>query len=159
MRERKKVTAAVIYKNQKVLVAQRGPNDNLANKWEFPGGKVEGCETPEACLKREIMEELGIEIKVGKYLCSSFFDYDHISIELMAFACEVVTGEACNKEHQSLLWIEPMHIRTLDMAPADLPVVEHILGKEFKGVQTNTFEKKEDPDEHRRKIGWETRHK
>ena len=126
MRERKKVTAAVIFKDGKVLVAQRGPKDKLANKWEFPGGKVEGNETPEACLQREIKEELGLEIKVGEYLCSSFYDYDYISIELMAFACETVSGEPNNNEHQKLIWVDPSQLINLDMAPADLPIVERI---------------------------------
>jgi len=129
MKERKKVTAAVIFKNKKILLAQRMPNDKLANKWEFPGGKLEGCETPEACLKREILEELGIEVKVGEYLCSSFFDYDHISIELMAFVCEAISGEIINKEHQKFLWVDPIQLRGFDMAPADLPILEYILNK------------------------------
>jgi 8-oxo-dGTP diphosphatase len=72
MSERKKVTAAVIFKNGKVLVAQRSPESSLPNKWEFPGGKMEENETPEDCLKREIQEELNIDIKVKEYLCSSF---------------------------------------------------------------------------------------
>ena len=126
MKERKKVTAAVIFKNGKILVAQRGAKDKLANKWEFPGGKVEDNETPQVCLKREIKEELGLEIKVGEFLCSSFFDYDHISIELMAYSCEATTGEATNKEHQQLLWLDPQDLIKLDMAPADLPIVNHI---------------------------------
>lgn len=125
--ERKQVTAAVIFKEGRVLVAQRGPKDKLANKWEFPGGKVEDNETPEVCLKREIKEELGLDIKVEKYLCASFFDYDHISIELMAFACEAVHGEPRNKEHQKLLWVVPTELKNLDMAPADLPIVDYIL--------------------------------
>lgn len=129
MRERKKVTAAVIFKDGKVLVAQRGPNDKLANKWEFPGGKVEDSETPEACLQREIKEELGLDIRVGEYLCSSFFDYDHISIELMAFSCVVVSGEACNKEHQKLIWVDPSQLKNLDMAPADFPIVDFLIEK------------------------------
>jgi len=126
---RKQVTAAVIAKDGKILVAQRGPQDKLANKWEFPGGKLEDCETPEICLKREIQEELGIDVIVGSYLCSSFFDYNHISIELMAFRCEWVSGVLKNNEHQALAWIEPCDFKNLDMAPADWPIVEHILNQ------------------------------
>lgn len=129
MRERKQVTAAVIFKDGKVLVAQRGPKDKLANKWEFPGGKIEDNESPEACLQREIKEELGLDIKVGIYLCSSFFDYDHISIELMAFSCEAIEGEATNKEHQKLSWVYPIELKNLDMAPADLPIVDSLIEK------------------------------
>ena len=127
MLDRKRVTAAVLFKDGKVLVAQRGPNDKLANKWEFPGGKVEPGEAPEACLKRELQEELGIDVSVGEYLCSSCFDYRHISIELMAFVCDWVGGNLEKNEHQSLAWIEPSALKGMDMAPADWPIVEHIL--------------------------------
>ena len=127
MSERKKVTAAVIFKNGKVLVAQRSPESSLPNKWEFPGGKMEENETPEDCLNREIREELNIDIKVKEYLCSSFFDYNHISIELMAYTCEWQSGKLKNNEHQALSWLNPEELRGLDMAPADWPIVEFIL--------------------------------
>ena len=126
MTRRRKVTAAVTFMDGKVLVAQRGSGDKLAGKWEFPGGKVERGETPQACLKREIEEELGLEILVGEYLCSSFFDYDHLSIELMAFSCKATGGEARAQEHQRLMWTCPSDLKYLDMAPADLPIVDHI---------------------------------
>ena len=70
-----KVTAAVIEKDGKILIARRKRDDSQAGKWEFPGGKLEAGETPEACLKRELREELGIETEVGAFFCSSRFVY------------------------------------------------------------------------------------
>ena len=71
-----KVTAAILAKDNKIIIAKRGPNDRLANKWEFPGGKVEINETPEQCLKREMKEEFDIDVSVGEYLGSSIFSLD-----------------------------------------------------------------------------------
>lgn len=131
MSDRKRVTAAVLFRDGKVLVAQRGTGDPLADKWEFPGGKIEPGESPEVCLKRELQEELGIDASVGEYLCSSFFDYHHISIELMAYTCDWVSGQLEKKEHQNLLWVEPSKLKSLDMAPADWPIVDNLLGRHF----------------------------
>lgn len=67
----KQVTAAVIEKDGRVLIAQRKTGDALAGKWEFPGGKLEPGETPEACLRRELREEFGVETEIGDFICSS----------------------------------------------------------------------------------------
>ena len=66
-------------------------------------------------LKRN-SEELNIDIKVKEYLCSSFFDYNHISIELMAYTCEWQSGKLKNNEHQALSWLNPEELRGLDMS-------------------------------------------
>jgi len=65
-----KVTAAILVKDNKLIIAKRGPDDRLANKWEFPGGKIEINETPEKCLKREMKEEFDIDVSIGEYLGS-----------------------------------------------------------------------------------------
>jgi ADP-ribose pyrophosphatase YjhB (NUDIX family) len=66
-----KVTAAMLVKDDKIIIAKRGPDDKLADKWEFPGGKIEINETPGQCLKREMKEEFDIDVCVGEYLGSS----------------------------------------------------------------------------------------
>ena len=78
-----KVTAAILFKNHKILIAQRKATDKLPNKWEFPGGKVEKDENPKECLKREMKEEFGIDVSVGRSLGESVYHYDHISIRLL----------------------------------------------------------------------------
>lgn len=114
----------MIFKNGKVLVAQRSPESSLPNKWEFPSDKMEENETPEDCLRRGIQEELNIDIKIKERLCLSFFDYNHISIELMTYKCEWQSGKLKNNEHQALLWLDPEELRGLDM---DWPIMEYIL--------------------------------
>ena len=87
-----KVTAAILVKDNKIIIAKRGPDDRLANKWEFPGGKIEIHETPEQCLKREMKEEFDIDVSVGEYLGSSIFT----SIERKSRMPEIqgIMGEA-----------------------------------------------------------------
>jgi 8-oxo-dGTP diphosphatase len=85
------VTCAIIIYNEKILAVQRGPHMNLPLKWEFPGGKIEKNETEEACIKREIKEELNIEITLLKKLSTSFHEYPNISIELIPFVAQYLS--------------------------------------------------------------------
>ncbi len=78
------VTAAILKKDNKILIAKR-KEGHLANKWEFPGGKLESNESPEECLKRELREEFGIDTKIGKLVATSIYEYPHIKIKLMAY--------------------------------------------------------------------------
>ena len=86
------VTAAVIRQNGKILIAQRPLEGMLGGLWEFPGGKQEPGETLEQCLRREICEELGIEIEVGQPIITVKHSYTHFKITLHAFACRLVSG-------------------------------------------------------------------
>ena len=79
------VTAAIIERDGKVLLAKRSSTSSLPNKWEFPGGKVESGETPEECLKRELWEEFEIKVIIGDFYRESVYDYDHGSVRLMAY--------------------------------------------------------------------------
>ena len=83
--EPKVVTAAVLIKKRAVLIMSRASGENLAGKWEFPGGKVELRETPEACLQRELKEELGIHGELKQHICDSLYNYPSGSILLKAF--------------------------------------------------------------------------
>ena len=100
-----KVTAAVLEKDGKYIIAQRKRSDPLSGKWEFPGGKIEPGETPEVCLARELKEELDIEVVVGEYLGSNVHHYDHISIELMAYRATWVGGTITVKDHHDYRWV------------------------------------------------------
>ena len=122
------VTAAVIEKEGKVLLAQREQGDRLAGKWEFPGGKIEKGETPKDCLAREIREELGIEVRVGEFICSSRFDYDHASVEVLAYRCKWVGGELQQNAHQALQWVVPEALVEIDLAEADRPIARCLFG-------------------------------
>ena len=119
------VVAAVIERDGRVLVAQRPPHKHLALKWEFPGGKVEPGEAPAAALVREIKEELGCDIAVGRALPRSTHAYATMTIELIPFFCRLAPGSAepHPHEHAAVLWATPAELRALDLAAADWPVV------------------------------------
>jgi 8-oxo-dGTP diphosphatase len=121
-----KVTAAILVKDNKIIIAKRGPDDRLANKWEFPGGKIEINETPEQCLKREIKEEFDIDVSVGEYLGSSIYHYDHMPIELLAYRTYWESGEIDLKDHDDFKWISLEQLSEFDFAPADLVFVEKL---------------------------------
>jgi 8-oxo-dGTP diphosphatase len=126
-----KVTAAILVKDNRILIAKRGPADRLADKWEFPGGKIESHETPEQCLKREMKEEFDIEVSVGEYLGSSIYHYDHISIELLAFRTHWKGGEIDLKDHDEFQWISPEALAGFDFAPADRFFIEKMRNGEI----------------------------
>jgi 8-oxo-dGTP diphosphatase len=92
-------------------------------KWEFPGGKIDPGETPEACLIREILEEMGIRIRVGESLPSSTHQYPALRVTLYPFICSIESGEIILHEHSAINWLPPSELHTLDWAEADLPVI------------------------------------
>ena len=122
-----KVTCAIIRHHQKILVTQRGPGMKMAGKWEFPGGKVEEGESEEACLEREISEELNIRIRVTQKLTPYIHHYPDFSIELIPFITEYVSGELTLREHAKFLWLLPEELKKLDWAEADVMVVEEFV--------------------------------
>jgi 8-oxo-dGTP diphosphatase len=126
-----KVTAAILVKDNKIIIAKRGPNDRLANKWEFPGGKVEINETPEQCLKREMKEEFDIDVSVGEYLGSSIYHYDHMSIELLAYRTYWENGGIHLNDHDDFKWVSLEQLADFDFAPADLIFVEKLKNGEI----------------------------
>ena len=128
----KRVAAAVIEQDGKILLAQRKRGDALAGKWEFPGGKLEPGETPEECLRRELREEFCVETEIGAFVCSSRFEYKHATIELLAYRARHVSGEFRLNEHDRIDWVEPGKLLGFDLASADVPVVEALL-KERSG--------------------------
>jgi 8-oxo-dGTP diphosphatase len=108
-----------------VLIAQRPAHKHLPLKWEFAGGKIEPNETPEAALEREICEELGCNIVVGRALPPFIHDYGDIAIEMYPFVCRLADGSAAPHphEHASVRWIAPADLASVDLAAADWPVV------------------------------------
>ncbi len=122
----KQVTAAVIERDGKVLIAQRRAGDALAGKWEFPGGKLEAGETPEACLRRELREEFGVDTEIGAFICSSQFEYKHFHIELLVYRARHIAGEFRLHDHAAIAWVAPADLRKYDLASADLPVIAHL---------------------------------
>lgn len=94
--------------------------------WEFPGGKVEEGETPQEALKREIMEKLATEIKVGDYIKTVEYDYPKFHLSMQCFWCEVVSGNLELKEHEAARWLQKEQIYEVEWLPADVSLVDKI---------------------------------
>ncbi len=122
----KEVTAAILRKEDKVLIAQRAPGENLAGKWEFPGGKIEPGETPQECLKREIREELDVDIDVLDFFAESIYTYHSGTIKLIAFWCQWISKDFKLSVHSRIEWVTRQELDLYDFAPADLPLVEQL---------------------------------
>ncbi|MEW9121061.1 MAG: (deoxy)nucleoside triphosphate pyrophosphohydrolase [Thermotaleaceae bacterium] len=123
------VTAAIIRRNGKILIAQRYPSEDHGLEWEFPGGKLEIGETPEACLKREIKEELNLDISVEDIFKVVYHTYPQKTILLLCYLCTFAEGEAKPLECNAFQWIYLEEVYDYNFAGADLPIVEKILKK------------------------------
>lgn len=95
----------------------------LPLKWEFPGGKIEPGETPEACLKRELMEELELSVTIEGSLEPATHAYDGFTVTLYPFVCGTKSKEIVLREHAAFAWLTPSELTALDWADADRPVL------------------------------------
>lgn len=116
---------ALIDADGRVLLAQRPEGKSMAGLWEFPGGKVEPDETPEAALIRELREELGIETWKSCLAPLTFASHAYADFHLLMplFACRRWDGVVQGREGQALAWVRPENMRTYPMPPADLPLI------------------------------------
>ena len=121
------VTCAIILFGDKILVTQRGEEMKLPLKLEFPGGKVEDKESDLECIKREIREEVNIEIKILNKLPNSIYDYGTFVINLIPFIANYVSGEIKLAEHKDYKLLYKSDLKYLDWAEADLPIVDQFL--------------------------------
>jgi 8-oxo-dGTP diphosphatase len=127
------VTAALIRNGQEILIAQRGRDQRFGRQWEFPGGKVRPNESPEECLRREIREELNLEVRVDQYVCTIHHRYPDFDIELVVFWCSIVSGEVRLAEHEQIRWITLAEASRYDFVEADLKVVAVLAGRGPRG--------------------------
>lgn len=108
-----------------IFATQRGYGD-LKGGWEFPGGKIEEGETLKEALKREIMEELDTEIKVGKLIDTIEYDYPTFHLSMDCFWCEIVKGELVLKEHEAARWLTREQLGEVEWLPADVTLIEKV---------------------------------
>lgn len=122
------VVAAIIHHDGKILCVQRGPSkyDYVSEKWEFPGGKIEKNETQQQAIKREILEELSMEIMDPKFFTTVTHPYPDFTIKLDFFNCSVTDRSLVLSEHITFEWLEPNEMGSLDWAAADIPAVERL---------------------------------
>lgn len=121
-----RVTAAIIIKENKILLTQRSKEDKLSLKWEFPGGKIEENENEKECLKREILEELELNINVEKFFFKNIHKYNDKEIELNFYICKIISGKLKLNVHNNFKWVNKTEIKNFDLADADIPVVNEI---------------------------------
>ena len=124
-----KVVAAIICndmeRKNKIFATARGYGD-LKGGWEFPGGKVEPDETPQQALKREIMEELSTEIKVGELIDTIEYDYPTFHLSMDCFWAEVITGQLELKEAEAAKWLTKDQLESVAWLPADIILIDKI---------------------------------
>ena len=124
-----KVVAAIICddmeRKNKIFATARGYGD-LKGGWEFPGGKVEPGETPQQALKREIMEELSTEIKVGELIDTIEYDYPTFHLSMDCFWAEVITGQLELKEAEAAKWLTKDQLESVAWLPADITLIDKI---------------------------------
>jgi 8-oxo-dGTP diphosphatase len=120
------VVGAVVVRDGLILCAQRGFDGSLPGLWEFPGGKIEPGETKPEALKREMAEELGVEVEVDDEVNTTTYSYDFGDVTLTTFYCRLLSGAPRLTEHASIQWLSPGDLRRISWAPADLPAVAKV---------------------------------
>ena len=120
-----RVVAAVIHKNGMIFATERGYGA-YKDYWEFPGGKIEPGETPEAALIREIKEELNTTISIERFLTTVEYDYPEFHLSMECYWCSILEGKLDLIEHESAVWLSRGHLRDVNWLPADLMVIEKL---------------------------------
>jgi mutator protein MutT len=121
------VTAAVVERDGRLLVARRLEGTHLAGHWEFPGGKSEEGESPEQCLERELREELGVGASVGREIYRTRYAYADRLLDLRFFECSL-DGEPRPVLGQQIRWVARAELKALRFPPADAELVERLAG-------------------------------
>lgn len=126
------VVAAMIVQDGKILIAQRPAGKARAGQWEFPGGKAEAGESPEAALEREIREELGAEVVAGPVWEVLHHDYPDLTVTVHFFPCRLAPGARVErKEHARLDWVEPARLAEFEFVEADRDLLPRIATAEW----------------------------
>lgn len=121
------VVAAVIMKEGKVFATQRGYGE-FKDGWEFPGGKVEAGESPEEALRREIREELEVEVNVGDLIDTIEYDYPAFHLSMKCYACTIAGGSPHLLEHEAARWLTADQLDSVAWLPADITLIPKIAG-------------------------------
>ncbi|MFN0066888.1 MAG: (deoxy)nucleoside triphosphate pyrophosphohydrolase [Limisphaerales bacterium] len=120
------VAAALVFRDGRLLIAQRPPGKHLAGLWEFPGGKREPDETWEACLRREIREELDCDVEVGECLAEIGHDYPEKSVLLRFHVCRLQDGEPRAVGCAAVAWVTREGLARHEFPPADAALLARL---------------------------------
>lgn len=119
------VAAGIICKNNKILATQRGYGE-FKGGWEFPGGKLEPSEKATDALKRELQEELDMEVIVGELLETVEYDYPQFHITMHCYLCQLAKEKFVLKEHEAARWLERRQLDEVDWLPADEEIIDKL---------------------------------
>ena len=126
------VVGGLIYREGKLLIAQRPPGKHGALKWEFPGGKLEAEEDPRDCLVREVKEDLDVTVAVNRIADVIYHRYPDRAVLLLFYVCHYVSGEARAIDCADFVWVEPSQLTSYDFLAADLDLIHRLSsGKAF----------------------------
>ena len=117
------VDAIILDEEKRILATQRGYGE-YEGWWEFPGGKIEPGEGPKVALRREIMEELGVEIVVENMLCTVEYDYPKFHLSMLCYMCRISNGEIDLREHKSAQWLSKETLDDVEWLLADVEVIK-----------------------------------
>ena len=130
------VVAAIIYKDGAYFATQRGYGE-FEGMWEFPGCKIEPNETPEGALKREIHEELGIDIIIDNFLCTTEYDYSSFHLTMHCYLCSVKSGEIELREHKFARQLISETLDIVEQLPADKEIVYKLNNRYQSYIQSH----------------------
>ncbi len=129
------VVAALIWRDDHLLICRRPEGGALAGQWEFPGGKIDPGETPEEALARELREELGVETRVGERIFEHVHAYTPERIaHLLFFRVQITAGKPQRFEHQDMRWVAPSALPAFDFVAGDGPIIEKLTRGEIPPV-------------------------
>jgi len=124
------VSAALIFRGGKLLIAQRHAKSHLGGLWEFPGGKREPGESSEQCLARELREELGIEVEVGELFEEISHAYAGKTVHLKFFVCKLISGRPRTLDCAAFKWVETAELANFEFPAADAKLLEKLMKRE-----------------------------
>lgn len=120
------VAAGLVFEGGRLLITQRPPGGHLAGLWEFPGGKLEPGETWEAALVRELQEELGVRVVVGREFCRVQHAYPHREVRLRFYVCRIDSGTPSPIGCSALAWVAPDGLAGYEFPEADRQLLEQL---------------------------------
>jgi len=119
-----RAVAAVLERDGKVLIGKRRSDErHFPNKWEFPGGKRKDSESDEECLRREMLEECGVNVTVGALICSNVFNYNEIDVSLFLHSCEASEVDITSIAHDEIKWVQLNELKKYDFLEANIPLL------------------------------------